>query len=43
MHIVAIGLESARFVDGFLVSEPIQDSLVSSGNTDFDTDLSRLI
>ncbi|CAI7621450.1 unnamed protein product [Penicillium palitans] len=36
MHTVAIGLESAGFVDGFLVSEPIQDSLVSSENCSTD-------
>lgn len=42
MYKVAIGLESAGFVDGFMISEPIQDSLVLSGNSDFDTDLSGL-
>ncbi|KAJ5443128.1 hypothetical protein N7445_004241 [Penicillium cf. griseofulvum] len=36
MYTVAIGLESAGFVDGFLVSEPIQDSLVSSENCSTD-------
>ena len=43
MLAVAIGLESAGFVDGFVVSDPIQNSFVSSGNTDFDLGLSRLI
>ena len=43
MLAVAIGLESAGFVDGFVVSDPIQNSFVSSGNTDFDPGLSRLI
>jgi hypothetical protein len=43
MLTVAIGLESAGFVDGFLVSEAIQDSFVSSGKTNFDPYLSHLI
>ena len=29
-------------MDGFIISEPIQDSLVLLGNSDFNTDLSRL-
>lgn len=43
MLTVAIGLKSAGFVDGFLVSEAIQNSFVLSGNIVFDPHFSHII
>jgi hypothetical protein len=36
MLTAAIGIESAGFVDGVVVSEAIQNTFISLGNTDFD-------